>query len=317
MDSSTGNVYNVAVDDKGNKRLYDPRTGEEVILYSGEKPNKEYVDENGNKVDVKYINSDDLVTTTETVVENWQTNQTARLNGVGSQDRDDIHDEYMHHTHITQTTGAGERGEYMPGKTVSLANNVYLDTIINKTGNILGNNNKNTFSKLDYIATYAATGQYSVQDLWLTVNALEQNGVTFAKHPEHYFKGTVFETIYNDVKDKAGAYAQTADEIRARVEQLKVAFQQVHDQMTEWSGSANKTARAAIQCILGKFEVTMGNIEMALEPSCEAVDKFAEILERLKSEEENFLEPLEEELKVLLAKRISQTITEEYIPVIT
>ena len=254
------------------------------------------VDANGTEYTVKMVNGqptfidangNDVTSTLDLntlgiKVSGFETNQTARINGVGSQDRDDIHDDFMHHTHITQTVNP-----YAPGQTVSLETDQHLDTILQKSGNILdpsGTKSKANFSKFDYIATYAGTGQFSVKDLNLTAEALAAAGVTFAAHSDKYFYGTELETIYNN--NKGVNYTAEAAALKDQVEQLKQEFLKFHDNCETWSGSANDTAREAIQCILGKFEVTMGNIEKALEPSCTKMDEFIPVLEDLKAQED-------------------------------
>lgn len=268
--------------------------------------------------------------TTTTTTEPTASNQTARLNGIGSTDMPDMHDDKMHHTHVTQKVGSGEyiggkddytnsaenyrqlqtdesgnvlvdengyakkNLSYKPGETRTLADNPYLASISQK--NILGNTDHKSFSKLDYICAYAATGQWSAKDLKVTVDYLASEcDVKFAAHPQHYFKGTIFETIYNKVQDTD--YKAKEEAIRSLVEELETKFKAKHDEMIGWCGSAYDSSTSAVQCILGKFEVTMGNILQALEPSCSAMSKFKEDLKALKEKEENELEPKKLEVK--------------------
>ena len=257
-------------------------------------------------------------------------NITAKYNGVGSTDMPDMHDDIMHHTHVTQKVGSGvylggdddytdssqhyrqlqtdENGNvlvdengyakknlsYKPGETKTLADNPYLAEI--SKGNILGNKDHSTFSKLDYICAYAATGQWSVKDLKVTVDYLASEcDVKFAAHPEHYFGGTEFEKIYSEIESTD--YDAKEAEIKSLVEELETKFKAKHDEMIGWCGSAYDSSTSAIQCILGKFEVTMGNILQALEPSCAAMKTFKENLKALKDKEQNELIPKKEEVE--------------------
>ena len=182
------------------------------------------------------------------------------------------HDNQMHHSHITQTN----RG-YLPGAVVQLADNPYLDKI--SSGNILGNTDKSTFSQYDYVATYAATGKYNVEDLFKTVEALETQDVSFAQHPESYWNNK-FDEILSEAGDQV--FGTTASKLESEVGQLKQDFTNLHNQLTEWAGSSNDAVQEAIQCILGKFECTMGNIDSVLKPTCEAFDRLKTNLKTLK-----------------------------------
>ena len=251
------------------------------------------------------------------------------VNGIGSYDREDVHDEWMHETHVTQTTGSdndgwnaygnmGEDGKAIEGKRDSLEganhdrarlnNNVKLAEIVNTplsrreqsnyavkndTGNPLRNKDIPSFSKLDYIATYAATGQYHAEDLKLMVNALAENGVQFSGHPARYFKGTDYEQKLNSLGDQN--YTFTANDLRSEIEAVKTKFQAAHDQFISWEGQASKKEKEAIETILGKFETTMGNLEQALEPACEAIDKLKGKLEELKKGEEELFKLMGED----------------------
>ena len=261
----------------------------------------------------------------------------SRLNGIDSRDRDDMHDEFMHEGHVTQAANLGYTGDrpesfhemedgtvdekgnpnyktdenntpYEAGKVVQLAENVNLKIMANTsykgyTGNVFGNNDPSTFSKLDYIATYAAGGQYSVQDLALTADALEANGVKFNnKHPAKYFNGTAFEGILNDLNSENN-WMKSADQLRGEVDQIKDEWKSLHDKMVDWAGEAGTAGYEAIQDIIGKFEVTMGNIENALIPACDAADNLKSKLDELKKEEATLkdLEQKEIEAKAKLA----------------
>ncbi len=230
----------------------------------------------------------------------------------------------MWHTHVTQPSGSADRddaGTYLPGQQIDLSTNpqfrsllknnieknVFGATIIEKNDvaahftaqrkeiEASGKFNKADYDALDpspyylskneFIATYASTGQYSVKDLSLTADALAKNGKEFGKTTA-FFKGTLFESLLEEMGDTD--YAAKAEEYQATANELKAQFKGIHDQINEWSGSASKANQATLQCILGKFEVTIGNIEKALLPACEAAKKFKDMLLDLKEKEEAY-----------------------------
>ena len=243
----------------------------------------------------------------------WATSEIARENGVGSHDRPDVHDEFMHETHVTQKTGSDDAGwnafgnmndetgkavegynaDLGSGGTastrVTLASNPKLTEIINTTGNPLLTKDTSKFSKLDYIATYAASGQYDSIDLKLMVDALEASGVEFEAHPAHYFKGTILEDKFNILKQQGGKFSYTREDLEAEIAELRDKVKQAHDTFISWEGGASAKEKEAIETIIGKFEVTMGNIDNALGPACDALDElYAKLEELQKGEEELF-----------------------------
>ncbi len=182
------------------------------------------------------------------------------------------HDEYMHHGHITATNGI-----YKPGAIYQLGENPFLDEVA--SGNLLGTTDKALFSSFDYVSAYASTGMYNAVDLFKTVDKLEELGVDFNQHPASYWSKEFNDILNNGVDQHFG---MNAEKLKSEVEQLKTDFTKLHNELMEWSGSANAVAQEAIQCILGKFECTMGNIDAALLPSCEAADRLVANLDKLK-----------------------------------
>ena len=261
----------------------------------------------------------------------------SKLNGIDTRDRDDVHDEFMHEGHVTQTANLGYTGErpenfheiengtdekgntiyvadsnnkYEVGKVVQLADNVNLEilskTVYNTpsgrtyTGNVLGNTNPHTYSKLEYAATYAETGQFSFEDSLLSANALEANGVKFKAHPAKYFNGTELAQIYSDLANKN--WVIDSKNLRDEVDQIRNEFKKVHDDMVQWAGESASAAKEAILDILGKFEVPMGNIDRALVPACKAADDLFKKLEELKNAEVKLkeLQAAEEKARITL-----------------
>ena len=72
---------------------------------------------------------------------------------------------------------------------------------------------------------------------------------------------------------------EVAQQLQEDVEYLTEEFAKVHDQMTEWAGAASGAAKDAIECILGKFECTMSNINGVVGPACKMVEEFKEKLD--------------------------------------
>ena len=271
---------------------------------------------------VQVVDSNDY----RTVADQYETlstspDTTSKLHDIGSKDRDDIHDEalvdferpldgetihegegIMWHTHVTQTSGASDRDDsqtYAPGQQIDLSTNPEFRAMVKKNS---GNNvfkdqeNNASYSKNEFIAAYASTGQYSAVDLKLTADAL--NGelpdyncttklVDFSECSSTFFYGTEFETLYNEIKDED--WNAKAEDYETQVDDLKNQFTSLHDAIDGWSGSASQKDKATLQCILGKFEVTIGNIDKALIPSCKAMKSFIENLEKLEELEQAYV----------------------------
>ena len=241
-----------------------------------------------------------------------QTKKTGFINGVGSFDRVDMHDEYMHETHVTQKVGTGdyynESGYYNADGTKhegtidltnynTLVTDPHLTTLLNTnnttkkdgysySGNPLGTTDTSKFSKLDYLATYAASGQHDTIDLSLMLDALEENGQEFAAHPEHYFFGTDYEVKYEALAENGGKFSYTADDLRQEIEELNGQVKALHDLIISWEGNASSQEKNAMETIVGKFEVWIGNFNNAIEPACDAIDNLFAQLELLKAGEE-------------------------------
>ena len=105
-----------------------------------------------------------------------------------------------------------------------------------------------------------------------TADALEEKGLTqFNAHNHADYWPAAFQDMLD--KTKAGDYDKIARDLESDVERIEKEFTKVYNQMNEWSGSAKDGVKDAIECILGKFECTMGNIKSALGPACKKIDR--------------------------------------------
>jgi len=187
-------------------------------------------------------------------------NKNVRINGVNSSDNPEIHDDYMHHTHVTETTGLS----------------------------------KTSYTKEEAISELTSTKQWTRQDAEKYVSDLSNaQKITITDTPilvkDKYFEGKYVDW-YNSLRGTNSTI--NAEKLRADVTQLRTEFETVKNQMEEWYGSAADSAKEAIACILGKFIVTMGNIENALIPASMAIDELLKALETLQLKDK--------ELKILL-----------------
>ena len=297
----------------GKYKILDYKTGEEV---SG-------VDE--SSIRVKDQNA------YRTVADQYATisstpQTTSKLHDIGVRNREDIHDTaiesfqrpldgatinagdgIMWHTHITQPSGSDDRDGYMPGKSIDLSTNPQFRSLVknNIGNNILGDyllkKDGEQYSKAEFIAAYASSGQYSVTDLKLTVDALEQNNIrsfkgktygsssskgtsTYVPPTSAYYNNKELKDIYADLKDTD--WEKKAVEYDEELKSLQGEFQKFHDQLNAWSGEASKADQATLQCINGKFEVTLGNIEKGLKVACEKSKELSIRLETLQKAED-------------------------------
>ena len=197
-------------------------------------------------------------------------NKDARINGVGSHDRPDIHDEFMHHTHVTETVQSD-----------------FAEILLSEHPATSEMGGGTSLTKNEAILELMTTQQWTKQDAQKYIEDIASSGkVTFSTETptkDKYFVGK-YVTWHTEL---AGTDSKAkATQLRTEVENLKTDFETVKNQMEEWYGSAADSAKSAIGCILGKFIVTMGNIENALEPACEAMDQLYLWLDKMKTEDE-------------------------------
>ena len=273
--------YTLVYGENGEYTLYgeDGQTysSKDLNLFNGVK----IVDEENRS----YYQKSDGYTTLQTA--SSEGNRDTRINGVGSSDQPDMHDSIMHHTHVTKTSDE----------------NTFVDmmfrgdkpAVLNTTGPV-----QVYCTKQDLISQLTSTRQWSTQDAAKYVSDLEASGkYVFATGApvtrDKYFVGKYVEW-YNSLVGTNST--ERANQLKAEVETLRAEFELVKNQMEDWFGSAADSAKDAIGCILGKFIVTMGNIENALLPACQALDELLLKLEEMKKEDE-LLQKLLLELKTL------------------
>ena len=259
---------------------------------------------------------------------------TARLNGIGSADRPDIHDNYMHHTHVTQRTelsdlplvetggsddrtyssfeAAQKRYMTLTGASEAVAKKEVQNAI--DSGSIKISNSgdysyETSLTREDAIQKLTSTGQWLRKDAEIYVDSYASaNNITYATAiKDKYFTGKYVDW-YNELK---GVDCKAlANQVKLDVDNLKTEFENVKNQMEEWHGNAADKAKEAIACILGKFIVTMGNIENALEPACYAIQEIMICLEDLKTKDEE-LQAMLINLENLNNNKPAETCSEE------
>ena len=185
-------------------------------------------------------------------------------------DRKDIYDNFMWDHNITQTGT-------LPG----------LDS-----GTPL-----NYANPKEAIDTLVASQQWTRQDARKYVQDLANEGkITFASKTtgkkEYY---PAYQSLHEEIK--GGNFSASSAELRGQVQELRTQCDTLLAQMDQWAGAAKDAAMRAIRSVEGKLQVTMGNIEQALEPACYAIDHLDEALEKLKSEDEILKQLLDEQDK--------------------
>ena len=195
-----------------------------------------------------------------------------------------------HHHHQTQTdeyTINGQHITYLPGQMVTLASDPgdvkeFVDLYNTyKSNNLLGKNYSHKdgegWSLQEYISVFASTGKYSAKDLYETAKAISTENSTgktmnFTDYNGPIFSGTKFESFYKDNQGKN--YADLKSQYEADVKELEAGFLETHELLEGMMGSGIDSAQFyTLQCILGKFEVTMGNIKDRMEPACDALNQ--------------------------------------------
>jgi hypothetical protein len=184
-------------------------------------------------------------------------------------DRRDIYDDAMWSHNITQTGT-------LPG----------LDS-----GNVLKYQNKQ-----EAINMLVNSQQWTRQDARQYVNDLESSGqIQFIDRSSKKTKYFVEPfTTYKD-KIKGGEFVNKVTELKSSVQTLREQTNAILAQMDGWAGAASQSAMEAIRTIQGKLQVTMGNIEQALEPACYACEHLEEKLEELEKEDQVLEELLKDQ----------------------
>ena len=256
----------------------------------------------GGGNDGKTVSKGDMDSTTSGLTRD---DRSAIRNGPGSSDQADIYDSEMHHHHVTKKITLSDITE-LNNQDIS---SYYKDKGTYNVGDryTMGTDGKVTSSgsRLDFILDLAHTNQWSVKDAIAYVDGYDNdgdkvvdpglvgqgrltftnnNGKTFdsAKgHYDYWNSNPVYSKWLSDLSDANQAKGQ-ADNLRNSVADLQGNFKTVMDKLEGFCGEASDAARDVIECILGKFAVTMANIENALEPACEAIMDLVQALTDLK-----------------------------------
>lgn len=267
------------------------------VEYPGNAAFKEYIKVHTNDTHAYYSKSDGYKNLNSASTEG---NKQARVNGWDSIDRPDVHDNIMHHTHVTQTVGYKGLEE--------VVNNKDLDPVVtaeSRTDLILGLVNTKDDSKDPNFVT-SPTGQWTIQDATEYIDDLAKSGrVEYSPSKKDSYFNDKYKGWLTELKGM-NSEARAAD-LRQSVETLKTEFESVKNQMEEWYGSAAETAKEAIACILGKFIVTMGNIENALEPACKTVTLIIQALEDMERHDKE-LQDMLNDYDGHMASRPEQTL---------
>ena len=228
--------------------------------------------------------------------------RSAIRNGPGSSDQADVYDSAMHHHHVTKKITLSDITE-LNGQDLSSYGNWTVDDgryTMNPDGTV-----KSTGGRLQFILDLAHTNQWSVQDAIAYVDGYDHDGdkkpeaglvkdgrLTFANdgmtfNPKsgsyNYFNST-YEKWLNALTTDVNEGPKQAEKLRSDVSSLKSNFETVFDKLQGFTGEASEAAKAVLECILGKFAVTMANIENALEPACKYLVELAELLKTIKEE---------------------------------
>ncbi len=172
-------------------------------------------------------------------------------------------------------------------ETVNLGDEI--SAILKETDNPLKTNNVEGMSRLDYIATYAASGKYDRTQLNRKISELDTSDLTFAPHPSHYFTGTPYEKMYNSLAT-ANDFRQKANSLTEEVKLLKKEYLTAHQAYESWKGTASELELSAMDAIMNKFDSAISDLEKALKPACDGLNKLKSLLEKLKNNEKKLFQ---------------------------
>ena len=271
----------------------------------------------GNGDNGKVVSSNDMQSIVSGLTRD---DRSAIRNGPGSSDQADIYDSEMHHHHVTKKITLSDITELNNQDISSYYGNsstyqVNPDRYTMGTDGVV----KSTGSRLDLILDLAHTNQWSVQDAVAYVNGYdsdadgtpdvpglaEQKRILFANNGktfnpingEHDYWNNTYTKWLNDLSDANKAKSQ-ADNLRRSVSDLQGNFKAVMDKLDGFCGEASVAAKAVLECILGKFAVTMANIENALEPACDAIMELVETLQQLQKKNDELQAKIRERNKL-------------------
>ena len=281
---------------------YADKFGDTTMRYTNHAPEKEPEKDKENKKVNEWTTKADDYKEVKNLENDYEHALGSKDNGnVGDQDRAITSFEgpagtvsegegISHHHHQTQTdeyTINGQHITYLPGQMVTLASNPgdvkeFVDLYNTyKSNNLLGDayNHKDGegWSVQEYISVFASTGKYSAKDLYETTKAITTENSTgktmnFVDYTGPIFKGTKFESFLSDNQGKN--YEDLKKQYETDVDELEKAFLETHELLEGMMGSGIDSAQYyTLQCILGKFEVTMGNIKDRMDPACQALNQ--------------------------------------------
>ncbi len=146
----------------------------------------------------------------------------------------------------------------------------------------------------EFLADVIGNGQLSIDDAKQYYSDLDNDNIrdiiakiyNLSLPMDDYFTGTVFGKYYGLLHNLDGGVA-LVDKLKSDCNDLKNAFNDVFPQMAEWHGKSEGTAKNALDCILGHFQVTMENISNSLEPAVAAIDTLSGILDYMYQENIN------------------------------
>ena len=100
-----------------------------------------------------------------------------------------------------------------------------------------------------------------------------------------YFYGTDIEKIYNSLGDSS-IFTVNAKDLSEKMEEIGQDLRLMQDNISNWSGDASSNEAQTMRVILNNFEVSLGNIQNTIEPACEKINEFKELIAIIKEKEE-------------------------------
>lgn len=164
-----------------------------------------------------------------------------------------------------------------------------ISAILKETDNPLKTDNVEGMSRLDYIATYAASGKYNRIELNWKINELDASDLTFAPHPSHYFTGTPYEEMYNSLAT-ANDFKQKANSLTEEVKLLKKEYLTAHQAYESWKGTASELELSAMESIMNQFDSDISDLEKSLKSACDGLNILKGLLDKIKNNEKKLFQ---------------------------
>ncbi len=161
--------------------------------------------------------------------------------------------------------------------------------ILAETKNPLNNENVDSFSRLDYLAIYAASGKLDESRLRSKKRFLFATEEVFAPHPVRYYMGTQFEETYNSLIS-SGDIEKKTNLLSEEISILQEEYAKAYDDFSVWKSTATETMAGSMEYIMRTFDDALSELESHLNPVSNSIKGLQEKLEKLNDHEKKLFQ---------------------------